>query len=551
MRQKYRNKILDTVCKVTKKKKRKKRSKDNPTLEQAKKRADWPEFEKAMEAELKQLREDNVYEEVQLKEIEKGITPIGTMWVLTVKRHTDGKIDKYKARLVALGNQQKEDQYDRIKSPTARSSTVKMLISIQAKTKAKSCVLDIKGAYLKSKIHKEKLYIKLPNGKYGRLKKYLYGLKQAGYQWSETLAEALIKNGYERSIYDPCVYFKRNGHKEFIMMTTHVDDFYVIASHQNKIDLLHKQLTKAFGEVTIKNDNMMGYLGMKVERRGNEVFVSQPGYIEKILERAEIPDNKTAKTPYVEDMSAKEGDDEPTDKTEYLEHIGMLNYLAVLTRPDLLFALSRCAQRCSNPTKRDLRRVKKIFHYLNGTKEHGLTFGADSELQLTCWVDASHAQYPDGKGHYGYAFSFGSNDGVFYARSQKLKIVTPGGSTETEYVAMYEAATEIVFLRNLLNELGFEQVGPTIMYEDNKSTIDLANGLGKFHKQKHVNVKYHYTKDLVKDKTIQVCYCHTEQMIADILTKPLAHAQHNYLVSLILNVKDANVDGWTKVKKKT
>ena len=105
--QKYRNKCLDAVCKVTKKK-RKKRSKDNPTLEQAKKRADWPEFQKAMEAELKQLRADKVYEEVQLQDIEKGINPIGTMWVLTVKRNTDGSIDKYKARLVALGNQQIE-----------------------------------------------------------------------------------------------------------------------------------------------------------------------------------------------------------------------------------------------------------------------------------------------------------------------------------------------------------------------------------------------------------------------------------------------------------
>ncbi len=542
--EKHRAKILEAVRQVTKKK-QKKRSKDNPSLQQAKMRQDWHMFQKAMDDELKQLRADHVYDEVQLNHIEKGIIPIGTMWVLTVKRNTDGTIDKYKARLVALGNQQKEDQYDKIKSPTARSSTVKMLISIQAKTKAKSCVLDVKGAYLKSKIYDEKLYIRFPDGKYGRLKKYLYGLKQAGYQWNETLADVLIKSGYKRSVHDPCVFSLRKGEKDFVIMTTHVDDFYVIASHQNKIDKLHEQLTKAFGEVTIKNDNVMGYLGMKVERKRNEVFVSQPGYVDKILEKADIPKHKTAKTPFVEGMSEKNDDDQPVNKTEYLEHIGMLNYLAVLTRPDILYALSRCAQQCSNPTKRDMRRVKKIFQYLNATKEHGLTFGATSDLQLNCWVDASHAQYPDGKGHYGYAFSFGDDDGVFYARSQKLKIVTPGGSTETEYVAMYEAATEIVFLRNLLNEIGFEQKGPTIMYEDNKSTIDLANGLGKFHKQKHVNVKYHYTKDLVNDKTIQVCYCPTEEMIADILTKPLSTLPHRYLASRILNVNE-EVSEWKK-----
>ena len=538
---------------VRKSYKKKKRSKDSPTLEQAKKRNDWPKFQAAIDAELEQLVQEGVYKELKYSDIDKGITPIGTMLVLQVKRTPDGKIDKYKARLVALGNQQPKDHSDTIKSPTARTSTVKMLLSIQAKTKTVSCVIDVKGAYLKARVdpHKEKLYIRLPDGRYGQLLKYLYGLKQAGYQWSETLSSVLISQGYQRSVYDPCLYYMRKG-KEFIIMTTHVDDFYVIATKQHMIEDLHEELIQAFGEVTVKTDDMLGYLGMKVEKKGQEIFISQPGYLQKILERAEIPTHKTAETPYIVNMTSKSDDDESIDKSVYLEHIGMLNYLAVLTRPDILYALSRCAQRCSSPTKRDLRRVKKIFMYLNGTKDHGLTFSCNGDIQLVGWVDASHTHYEDGKGHFGYAFSFGVDDGVFYAKSQKMKIVTPAGSTDTEYVAMYEAATEIVFLRNLLNEIGFKQNGPTILYEDNKSTIDLANGLGKFHKQKHVNVKYHYTKDLVREGVIQVCYCHTEQMIADIFTKALSKAQHKYLVSLILNVTNNEHEDsdWTLVSRK-
>jgi len=178
------------------------------------------------------------------------------------------------------------------------------------------------------------------------------------------------------------------------------------------------------------------------------------------LSKSGIRSNDVAKTPYIENMSVKDDDNEVLETTTYLEHIGSLNYLAVLTRPDILYALSRCAQKCSNPTKRDLRRVMKIYQYLNGTQDYGLTFGCESDIQLCCYVDASHGQYEDGKGHFGYCFSFGPADGAFYARSQKMKIVTPAGSTETEYVAMYEAATEIVFLRNLLNEIGFIQRGP-------------------------------------------------------------------------------------------
>lgn len=85
-------------------------SKDNPTLEQAKKRSDWPEFKKAMDAELEQLKADEVYKEHRGK-LPSGVTPIGCMWVLTVKRKPDGSIDKYKARLVALGNHQNQVFY--------------------------------------------------------------------------------------------------------------------------------------------------------------------------------------------------------------------------------------------------------------------------------------------------------------------------------------------------------------------------------------------------------------------------------------------------------
>ncbi len=530
---------LAKLSKYLRKISKKKRSADNPTMEQAKKRKDWPLFEAAIKAELDQLVQEGVFKVIPYSDMKKGTKSIGSMMVLTVKRTPDGKVDKYKARLVALGNQQTRDQYDWIKSPTARSSTVKLLMSIQAKTKARSCVMDVKGAYLKSKVDtsKEQIYVRLPDGTIAMLEKYLYGLKQAGYEWSETLSQTLISNGYKRSQYDPCLFYKKFSNGDFIIMATHVDDFYVISSQQKDIDELHSMLVGAFDEVTIKQNNMLAYLGMQVEKKGNDLVLSQPGYILKILERANIGEHEISKIPYTDNTKEVEGDHEPVDKTTYLEHIGMLNYLAVLTRPDLLYALSRCAQKCANPTVSDMKKVKRIFKYINGTRDHGLTFSQSKVIRLTCWVDASHIHYNDGKGHFGYAFSLGPEDGVFYARSQKMKIVTPAGSTESEYVALYEAATEIVFLRNLLEEIGFKQDSPTLVYEDNMSTIDMAHGKGNFHKQKHINVKYHFTRELVKQKVLQICYCKTEEMVADILTKGLSKSQLNYLVSLILNVK--------------
>lgn len=497
------------------------RSKDNPTLEQAQKRPDWPKFEAAIEAELQQMIDEGVYEYIKYKNIGNKMRIIGSMIVLQVKRTPDGKIDKYKARLVALGNQQSRDQYGNIKSPTARSATVKMLMAIQAKIDGYSCVMDVKGAYLKSVIDpdKETLYLRLPNGQYVKLKKYLYGLKQAGYEWNDLLANTLSSNGYTQSQYDPCVFFK-NFNNGYIIMATHVDDFYVISTHDTHIQKLHEVLTREFKEVTIKRGDVLGYLGMEVSRKNGTVSIAQPGYTLKILEKSGLNLEKdVVDTPYVEPKQPKPKDVPKVDKNRYLELIGMLNYLAVLTRPDILYALSRCAQRCSDPDEHDLKMVLRIFKYINGTRDSGLTFRSSPDIKLRCWVDASHIHYEDGKGHFGYCFSLGDGDGCFYSRSQKMKIVTPAGSTETEYVALYEATTEIVFLRRLLNEIGFPQDGPTVIFEDNKSTIYMAHGQGDFHKQKHILVKYHYTRQELKNGSVCVKYCETENMLADILTK--------------------------------
>ncbi len=516
----------------------KQRSKDNPTLEQAKKRKDWPKFEEAINAELKQMVDEGVYEPISYKEIENKMRIIGSMIVLQVKRTPDGKIDKYKARLVALGNQQRRDQYGNIKSPTARSSTVKMLIAIQAKTNAYSCVMDVKGAYLKSKIDpkKEVLYLRLPNGQYVKLKKYLYGLKQAGYEWNDLLANTLKANGYSQSLHDPCVFYKRYTNGDYIIMATHVDDFYVIASNNIYIEQLHTKLTKEFKEVTIKQGDILGYLGMEIKCQNGTIKLAQPGYTTKILEKSGINLAKDyADTPHSEPKYEQEGQVYvKVDKNKYLELIGMLNYLAVLTRPDILYALSRCAQRCSDPDEYDLKMVMRIFKYINNTRDYGITFKSSNDIKLVCWVDASHIHYSDGKGHFGYCFSLGEDDGCFYARSQKMKIVTPAGSTETEYVALYEATTEIVFLRSLLDEMGFPQRKPTVVFEDNKSTIAMAKGGGDFHKQKHILVKYHYTREQIKDKIVDIRFCSTEYMTADLLTKSTSRATVSRLAPRLL-----------------
>jgi len=402
--------------------KQRKRGYDNPTLAQAMKRSDWSKWEKAIKAEYDQLeKEEGVFDFLKDgKKLPPGANLLGSMLVLVIKRKPDGSIDKYKARLVALGNQQKPNSYDQIKSATARSSTVKMLMSIQAEMSCKSMVLDVKGAYLKSHIREdlnEKLYVKLPDGRVVKLRKYLYGLKQAGYEWEQNVTKVLLDLGYKQSKHDTRAFTK--WHKDdFICMSTHVDDFYVISSKQKLLDRLHEELTKAYGEVSIKSSDLLAYLGVQISSIGKsgKIKISQPGYVKSLDELLKLNDDGTTDELHKDYLDKRfyhtpmKAIDQPlknakdrVDQLTYLRIVGAINYLAQFTRPDLLYALSRAAQRCAEPTKHDMRLVKRILKHIRCTADFGIVFKPGS-IEFVCYVDSSHHTNLDGHAHFGYTF---------------------------------------------------------------------------------------------------------------------------------------------------
>jgi len=177
-----------------------------------------------------------------------------------------------------------------------------------------------------------------------------------------------------------------------------------------------------------------------------------------------------------------------------------INYLAQYTRPDLLYAMSIVSQKCSMPTVGDMRMVTRILKYIEGTMDYGLRY-CPGKVELICHVDAAHNCYDDARGHYGYSFSLGRNDGSFFATSKKMKLITLS-STESEYVALCEATREAIWLRRLLSDIGFMQNQPTLMWQDNLSTIDMVNGHRSYKASKHINPKFHYTGEMVDSKEV-------------------------------------------------
>ena len=272
-----------------------------------------------------------------------------------------------------------------------------------------------------------------------------------------------------------------------------------------------------------------------VRNSDRTVTIWQPAYIDKMMQLAGITSGKDTKTPMALSYSESKNDNIKVDKTNYLSLVGLLNYLAILTRPDLLYSLSRVAQATSSPTQADLLKVKRIFRYVMHTREYGITYNNDKDFNLYCYVDASYNCYDDGKSHYGYTISLGKDNGSFCAKSSKIPLVCTS-SAEAEYVACCYAAQEIMFLRRLIKKLGFDSGKPSILMEDNLSTIQMIEGKINHKTGKHINPKFHYTKQQVERGYLKILHCYSEHMIADLLTKPLSIAQHNYLTDGILNL---------------
>ena len=212
--------------------------------------------------------------------------------------------------------------------------------------------------------------------------------------------------------------------------------------------------------------------------------------------------------------------------------VGGLNYLSQYTRPDMLYVVSRCAQACSRPTRKDVRRMIRAFLYLRDTLDVGLSFHVGN-VELVCYVDASYNSYSDGRGHYGYTFALGPDDASFFARSKKASL-TALSSTEAEYIALCEATRDAIWLRRLLRDIGFKQRRPTLMWQDNMSTIDMVNGHRSHRASKHINPKFHFTGEMVERGEIVLRHKSTDMMVADVLTKALHAEDHVRLANLLL-----------------
>jgi hypothetical protein len=498
---------------------------DPKTLAEAKKSPEWPEWEKAVNIELQQLKDMGVWE---LVDPEDDVIPLANKWVLTRKYNKLGELVKYKARLVVKGCAQRPGfDYTETYAPVVRLETIRAIIALVPEKGLKVQQMDVKGAYLNG-IMSEKVCMRQPTGfgdgtgRLCRLIKTIYGLKQAGREWNKVFDQRMRDLGFEPLRSDPCVYLRRSG-EDVQIVTTWVDDLLLFTNSDESMGRLKDGMHTKFELTDMGEPSKI--VGIEITQDEHSVTISQTKYIESILKREGLENIQSIRTPLDSKMKL-----EPNPETgdgnrsnSYAQLIGSLMYLATATRPDIAYAVHRLAAFTANPTMAHYGAAKKVLRYLAGTKNHGITYSKkrsqfQGENAFHGYADAGYGTAEGYRSVSGYVFIAGGGAITWCSRKQTTVALS---TTEAEYVALSEAAREAVWLRSLYEELGFHQTEPTVILGDNDGSLAMVKD-PQFHKRaKHIAIRWHYVREMYKAKMIEVVDVRDPQNTADIFTKAL------------------------------
>ena len=220
------------------------------------------------------------------------------------------------------------------------------------------------------------------------------------------------------------------------------------------------------------------------------------------------------------------------ERERYHSVSAQLLYLSKRVRPDLLVTVSFLTKRVLNPQRDDQLKLQRAIMYLRKTREKGIILEGNKIMSVHSYVDASYGVHNDMKSHSGCVISIGK--GPIFAKSNTQKLNTKS-STESELVAISDSATQILWTRNFLEEQQFI-MGPATIYQDNMSTIALIkNGKSNSDRTRHIGIRYFFISDRVTSNELFIEYMPTEEMLADVLTKPLQGMLFKKLSDKLLN----------------
>jgi hypothetical protein len=486
--------------------------------------ADW---QAAEERELQNFGNNEVF---TLEQLPRGVVPVRSKWVYSLKTNQQGGLETFKARLVAKGFLQKRGvDFFEVFAPCAAPTTIRALLGVAAARDWELRHIDVTAAFLNGRLQ-EAIYMQPPPGFEGppgtawRLHRSVYGLRQASRTWHQTLANTLQADGFTVSRADPTLFMlRRDG--GVVYLSVHVDDMLLTGPAGALLERAQAVVSGAFKSKVRREATC--HLGMEItrDRAARTLVLSQTKYTNDILQRFGMADAKPASTPLDPSIPLRKGDGAPLPAdNQYGAMVGALMFLAVWTRPDISFAVGALARYMSAPTSVHLLAAKHVLRYLRGTPGLGITFGGGqggSPLSVRGFSDADWAGNLDNRrSTSGYVFML--NGGAISWRS-RLEQTVALSTVEAEYTSSAAAIKEALWLKQLMPELGVTCMAIPIGV-DSQGAIQVLKQEIISPRTKHIDIKHHFARECVCRGDVAIEFVGTREQPADFLTKALGKA---------------------------
>jgi hypothetical protein len=482
---------------------------------------------------------------------------------------TDADPDAWKARLAACGNRISDDVKGDTYAGTADTRNTALITAAFGADAVKNGTLgtlrisnfDLPSAFInKNRLTREhtggkqvvmKIQDTLPHplaGKWVEVLGALYGLPWSNHifwlDFDKTMAKAQF---FPIQIPDePCVSTPIDNHiysrfdpddptKKLVVSVT-VDDGYMVGQGALRLEQeLIAVLKERYGDNITYNEVTTNFCGFALTRHEHGALsFDLEKYILKTVKQAGLENAPGATAPSRADLFSPPTNPTPSDQSLYATLMGRVTHIAQL-RYDIVKEATHLAKVISTPTVSDMEKLVLVIRYLHYTAGDGPTYYTDEGAILYAWVDVAFAVHVNGRSQTGYYLCIGKHSAPFYARAEEQKSCIALGPSEGEYVGMSEAGKAIIRFRHVLAAIGFPQSGPTIMFEDSNSAIKLAQGPSIKRKSKHIFVREHYIRDLIKQDLVDTQFVRTANQRADLFTKPKTPSKHIYESERLLN----------------
>ncbi|WVZ94231.1 hypothetical protein U9M48_040147 [Paspalum notatum var. saurae] len=346
--------------------------------------------------------------------------------------------------------------------------------------------MDVKSAFLNGYTEDE-VYVrqppsfestKFPDRVY-KLRKTLYGLKQASRAWYARLKSFLLKSGFVMGSVDKTLFLLSRG-GDTLIVQIYVDDIIFGGLSHTLVSSFAEQISKKF-EMSLMGE-LQFFLGLQIMQGPEGTFVHQAKYTKDILKKFDMGDSKHMTTP-----------------------------MSTNTTPDIQFAVCLCARYQASPRTSHRQAVKRIFRYLKFTPELGLWYSSGSSLFLRGFSDADHA---------GCRIDRKSSSGTCQLLGTSLQASVSLSTTEAGYITAASCCFQLLWMKATLSDFGL-RFGRIPLLVDSTSAISVAKNPVLHSRTKHIDVRFHFLRDHYEKGDIDLVHVVTQNQLADIFTKPL------------------------------